>query len=388
MKTGGIRGQPARRRVQRGGVPTVSRPRVGCGRTPAHAYPRRADRREAYRGDSGTCVTLLGGGLTDCPRSRDRQGHLVAAGLLVLYLQTSRFHWAPAVVYSTLGTLVLLSLYDLARFAFPTRWFETLWLYEHLVKMIGAHSSGGHGVLGDGAMGVAAVQPARSVDVLGGCHDRVCRSYPAASLESACRVRGCTGVPVSVVGPCNRRDGARPAGAALRSNVALTHLLGVERREASLIPAESLGRAVTPRLRSAGKPAPKEPLVQLGGLQPERSAPSRRLVPLLVAGVEPPPRPQGVESRRGDAQAGPARRRGPAAAVAERRGGRAVRPRPAQPAQRGPARVSWFGGHPPRWVRIQTHGRARPRRAHRATDGYSPRITYECYSRGNRRPAK
>ena len=66
---------------------------------------------------------------------------LVAAGLLVLYLQTGRFHWAPAVVYSTLGTLVLLSLYDLARFAFPTRWFETLWLYEHLVKMIGAHSS-------------------------------------------------------------------------------------------------------------------------------------------------------------------------------------------------------------------------------------------------------
>ena len=31
---------------------------------------------------------------------------------------------------------------------------------------------------------------------------------------------------------------------------------------------------------------------------------------------------------------------------AERRGGRAVRPRPAQPAQRGPARVSWFGFHP------------------------------------------
>ena len=66
---------------------------------------------------------------------------LIAAGLLVLYLQTGRFPWAPAVVYSTLGTLVLLSLYDLARFTFPKRWFETLWLYEHLVKMIGAHSS-------------------------------------------------------------------------------------------------------------------------------------------------------------------------------------------------------------------------------------------------------
>ena len=30
----------------------------------------------------------------------------------------------------------------------------------------------------------------------------------------------------------------------------------------------------------------------------------------------------------------------------ERRGRRAVRPRPAQPAQSGPARVSWFGFHP------------------------------------------
>ena len=46
------------------------------------------------------------------------------------------------------------------------------------------------------------------------------------------------------------------------------------------------------------------------------------------------------------------------ARVAALIGGRAVRPRPAQPAQRGPARASWFGFHPPRWVRIQTHGRA------------------------------
>ena len=66
---------------------------------------------------------------------------LVASVLLVLYLQTVRVPWAPAVVHSTLGTLVVVSLYDLARFAFPIRWFETLWLYEHLVKMIGAHSS-------------------------------------------------------------------------------------------------------------------------------------------------------------------------------------------------------------------------------------------------------
>ena len=134
---------------------------------------------------------------------------LAASVLLALYLQTVRMPWAPAVVHSTLGTLVVVSLYDLARFAFPTRWFETLWPYEHLVKNDRRAQLGDHGVLGHGAVGVAALQSTRSVDALGGCHDRVCRSYPAArSLESACRVRRCSRVRVSVVRPCKRRHGA------------------------------------------------------------------------------------------------------------------------------------------------------------------------------------
>lgn len=66
---------------------------------------------------------------------------LGAVALFVLYLQTVRFPWAPQVIYSTLGTLTAVCLYDLARFTFPRRWFATLWRYEHLVKMIGAHSA-------------------------------------------------------------------------------------------------------------------------------------------------------------------------------------------------------------------------------------------------------
>ena len=42
----------------------------------------------------------------------------------------------------------------------------------------------------------------------------------------------------------------------------------------------------------------------------------------------------------------------------------------------------------PRWARIRTHGRARPRRARRAVDDTAPEKTHECYSKGNRRPAK
>ena len=114
-----------------------------------------------------------------------------------------------------------------------------------------------------------------------------------------------------------------------------------------------------------------------------RRAPRRRLPPRasghLPTGYRPTRRRRSLRGRRrravADAPSAPSWRGKRGQQVRrwlERRGRRAVRPRPAQPAQRGPARVSWFGGHPPRWVRIQTHGRARPRRAHRATDDTAP----------------
>ncbi len=79
------------------------------------------------------------------PTVRDAIGAVVAlltAGLFVVYLHEVRFPWSPVVIYSTLATLITVALYDLVRFAFPTRWFATLGLYEHLTKMIGAFGAG------------------------------------------------------------------------------------------------------------------------------------------------------------------------------------------------------------------------------------------------------
>lgn len=40
------------------------------------------------------------------------------------------------VVYSSLGALAAILLYDTARWLFPRRWFGTLWRYEHSYKVI------------------------------------------------------------------------------------------------------------------------------------------------------------------------------------------------------------------------------------------------------------
>ena len=68
-------------------------------------------------------------------------GALVAVAIFLYFLRHIRSPWVPAITYSTLGTLAALATYDLSRFLFPRDWFESLWLYEHLVKMIGAHGA-------------------------------------------------------------------------------------------------------------------------------------------------------------------------------------------------------------------------------------------------------
>jgi len=40
------------------------------------------------------------------------------------------------VVYSSLGALAVILLYDTVRWLFPRRWFSTLWRYEHSYKLI------------------------------------------------------------------------------------------------------------------------------------------------------------------------------------------------------------------------------------------------------------
>jgi hypothetical protein len=66
---------------------------------------------------------------------------LASAALFIGYIRSVHFPWSPAVIYPTLGALLVVAAYDLVRFAFPKRWFESTWFYEHLIKMLGAYSA-------------------------------------------------------------------------------------------------------------------------------------------------------------------------------------------------------------------------------------------------------
>ncbi|MFZ2987552.1 hypothetical protein [Ideonella sp.] len=45
---------------------------------------------------------------------------------------------APVVVWSTLGALATLLVYDTARWVFPRHWHALLWRYEHIYKLLSA----------------------------------------------------------------------------------------------------------------------------------------------------------------------------------------------------------------------------------------------------------
>ncbi|MBC6605238.1 hypothetical protein H8B13_00245 [Hymenobacter sp. BT188] len=64
---------------------------------------------------------------------------LVSSVVLVLCLKAIELVWTPGIIYSTLGALVVMTLYDLARFRFVPLWRRTLWHYDHLWKMISAY---------------------------------------------------------------------------------------------------------------------------------------------------------------------------------------------------------------------------------------------------------
>jgi hypothetical protein len=91
----------------------------------------------AFSGYRALQIRTKGPGMVDAVGS---VAALLSATLFIMYLHQVTFPWSPVVVYSTLGTLVVLAAYDLVRFAFPRR-FGTLAFYEHMVKMIGAFSA-------------------------------------------------------------------------------------------------------------------------------------------------------------------------------------------------------------------------------------------------------
>ena len=49
--------------------------------------------------------------------------------------------WSPVIIYSTVGTLLLVITYDFLRYLIPSSNYKMLWLYEHIFKMIGAFTA-------------------------------------------------------------------------------------------------------------------------------------------------------------------------------------------------------------------------------------------------------
>jgi uncharacterized membrane protein YeaQ/YmgE (transglycosylase-associated protein family) len=49
--------------------------------------------------------------------------------------------WAPVIIYTTVGYLILMIIYDFLRYLIPPAVYSGGWLYEHILKMVGAFSA-------------------------------------------------------------------------------------------------------------------------------------------------------------------------------------------------------------------------------------------------------
>jgi hypothetical protein len=63
---------------------------------------------------------------------------LMAPLAFVFAIRAMHKPWSPALTWSVLGGLMALAAYDLLRAVLPQSWLRTVWLQEHLYKMMAA----------------------------------------------------------------------------------------------------------------------------------------------------------------------------------------------------------------------------------------------------------
>ncbi len=63
---------------------------------------------------------------------------LVSVLYFLYYFRSIGMIWSPIIIYSTVGWLLLMIVYDLGRYFIPTKIYGNLWLYEHILKMVSA----------------------------------------------------------------------------------------------------------------------------------------------------------------------------------------------------------------------------------------------------------
>ena len=66
---------------------------------------------------------------------------LVVVSYFLYYFRSIGMIWSPVIIYSTVGTLLLVISYDFIRYFIPASRYGRLWFYEHIFKMIGAFTA-------------------------------------------------------------------------------------------------------------------------------------------------------------------------------------------------------------------------------------------------------
>ncbi|PSL23058.1 hypothetical protein [Chitinophaga ginsengisoli] len=64
-----------------------------------------------------------------------------AAAYYAYYVYASGLYWAPVIIYATIGSLFVVTIYDLCRGIMPAHTRKKLMLYEHVYKMLSALSA-------------------------------------------------------------------------------------------------------------------------------------------------------------------------------------------------------------------------------------------------------
>jgi len=78
--------------------------------------------------------------------------------IFAIAVDSSEYIMAPVIVYSALGALSLICIYDLMRMILPLKWLRSAWLAEHIYKMVSCLSAllsaaGGNLFASSGAIG-------------------------------------------------------------------------------------------------------------------------------------------------------------------------------------------------------------------------------------------
>jgi hypothetical protein len=66
---------------------------------------------------------------------------LISLAYFMYYFKLIGMMWSPVIIYSTVGYLIFIIAYDFFRYFIPKERYKNLWLYEHILKMVGAFSA-------------------------------------------------------------------------------------------------------------------------------------------------------------------------------------------------------------------------------------------------------